>query len=117
MSPDSKYVRMGEIGRRNSAASRRIPATLSMAASVTSLAMASLGILLYTAGGRAPDRCANDLRREGSHVWRAFVSAVILEDSVVLLIDGQKVSFRIRDRRLVCPYCGALSGSSAAICY
>lgn len=46
-----------------------------------------------------------------------MVSAAIVDDVVLVFIGGQKLGFRLRDRRLVCPVCGSLSEPRATFCY
>jgi hypothetical protein len=53
------------------------------------------------------------MRLTGEHM----VSAAIVGDIVVVLAGGQKLGFRLRDRRLVCRQCGSLSEPSARFCY
>jgi ribosomal protein L40E len=46
-----------------------------------------------------------------------LLSAAIVNDSLVIAIDNVRISFRLRDRRLVCPVCGALNEMAATVCY
>ncbi len=53
------------------------------------------------------------MRRRGERM----VSAAIVDDVVLVFVGGQKLGFRLRDRRLVCPVCGSLSEAGATFCY